>query len=161
MASIVEQAIQLEMGAEESYRKASQATSDPSARKILGLLADEEARHARVLQSMEDPTLLDHQELLTQVSTWICESVEGGAQAISSDAELPAVLRQAMVLEQKTERFYREKAFEAEDEKVRELFITLAAMENTHFALIGSWIEYFDRPKEWIENAEFGLREEY
>ena len=39
--------------------------------------------------------------------------------------------------------------------------MALANIENGHYVLIGSWIEYFDRPREWIENAEFGLREEY
>ncbi|MCK5586308.1 hypothetical protein KAJ02_09575, partial [Candidatus Bipolaricaulota bacterium] len=82
-------------------------------------------------------------------------------QAISSDADLLAVLRRATTIEQRTEAFYREHAATAEDASVVSLFTTLANIEKSHFLLVGSLVEYFDRPNEWVESAEFGLRNDY
>ena len=100
MASIIDQAIQLEVQAEDNYRQASQATSDPSARDILALLADEEARHADALRGMKSLHDSDEGVLVEAAQTWIRASVEGGSAVISSDTQLPNVLRKAMDLEQ-------------------------------------------------------------
>jgi len=161
MTSIIEQAIHLETIAEANYREAAQTTSDPSAAKILEFLADEEGQHARILRGMDDVVGLTGSDLIKAAKSWIRGVVEGSAQAISSDADLLAVLRRATTIEQMTEAFYREHAATAEDASVVSLFTTLANIEKSHFLLVGSLVEYFDRPNEWIESAEFGLRNEY
>lgn len=161
MSSIIDRAIELEVKAETNYREAARATSDPAAGKILGLLATEEARHADVLKGMRNVADLENTELRTQSKKWIDGVVEGGGDFISTDPGLLAVLRQAMELEKLTEAFYHEQAAASADEKAGTLFATLANMEKSHFLLIGSWVEYFNRPSEWIESAEFGVRDEY
>lgn len=161
MTSIVKQAIHLETTAEANYREAAQTTSDPSAGEILVFLADEEAQHVQTLRGMKDVEDLGGSDLLKKAKTWIHGIVEGGSPAISPDEDLLAVLRRAMTIEQMTESFYREHATAAEDEDVVNLFTTLADIEKAHFLLVGSLVEYFDRPNEWIESAEFGLRNDY
>jgi rubrerythrin len=161
MTSIIEQAIHLETIAETNYREAAQTTSDPSAAKILEFLADEEGQHARILRGMDDVTGLKGSDLIKTAKSWIRGVVEGSAQAISSDANLLAVLRRATTIEQRTEAFYREHAATAKDSSVVSLFTTLANIEKSHFLLVGSLVEYFNRPNEWVESAEFGLRSDY
>ena len=161
MTSIIEQAILLEAKAEANYREAAQTTSDPSAGKILVFLADEEAQHAQTLRGMKADADLGGSDLLNKAKSWIRGVVEGGSPTISPDADLPAVLRRAMTIEQMTESFYREHAITVEDDAVASLFTALADIEKEHFLLVGSLVEYFDRPNEWIESAEFGLRDEY
>ena len=161
MTSIIEQAIHLEATAEANYREAALQTTDPSAGAILEVLADEEAEHAKTLRGMSDVANLGGSDLLEEAKTWVRGVVEGGLQSISADADLPSVLRRAMDIEQMTESFYRENAAAAENAAVVDLFTTLADIERAHFVLVGSLLEYFDRPNEWIESAEFGLRDEY
>lgn len=161
MISIIDQAIHLETTAEANYREAAQKTNDSSASKILELLADEEAEHANTLRGMSAVTNLESSNVIEKAKTWVRGVVEGGLQSISSDEGLPSVLRRAMDLEQMTEAFYREQATTAKDAAVVALFETLANVEREHFLFVGSLVEYFDRPSEWIENAEFGLRDEY
>ena len=160
MTSIIEQAIQLEKKAEAAYREAAQATSDPSASKVLAFFADEEAQHAEMLRGV-DTAGVAGSNLLQSAQEWIRGAVEGGSSAISSDAGLLAVLRQALTIEQQTESFYREQSAIANDAAVGELFTRLADAEKEHFLLVGSLVEYFDRPNEWVESAEFGQRDEY
>ena len=161
MSSIIDQAIELETKAETNYREAAKATRDPTAGKILGLLADEEAHHADALRGMTNIGDLNATDLLIESKNWIHGVVEGGDPALSSDADLLVVLRRAMDLEKLTEEFYREQADVEDDAKASALFTALANSEKSHFLLIGSWVEYFNRPSEWIENAEFGVRDEY
>jgi len=159
MTSIIEQAIQLEEKAETTYREAVKTTSDPSAAKVLSFFADEEAQHAEALRGME--RVADGSGLLQSAKDWIRGAVEGGSSAISPDSDLLAVLRQALIIERQTEAFYREEAARADDDAVRQLFTRLADAEKAHFLLVGSLVEYFDRPNEWTESAEFGHRTEY
>ena len=161
MTSIIEQAIHLEEAARDNYREAAQATSDPSAAKILEFLADEEDGHAKSLRAMTDVSVEKGSDVLQSAKDWIRGVVEGGATAISSDAGLLSSLRRALTIEQTTESFYRDHANTAEDVSVKELFAQLADVEKQHFLLVGSLVEYFDRPNEWVESAEFGLRNDY
>jgi len=88
-------------------------------------------------------------------------AVKKGQNAISTDASMKEIFQKAMEIERTTERFYKEHAQAAEDAKLRGLFEYLAAREAEHYLLVSSLAEYFDRPAEWVESAEFGLRAEY
>ena len=150
MKTVIEQAIHLETTAEANYREAARSTNDPGAAKILDLLADEEADHARVLRGMSEPSTLHDHDVLGKAKAWIRGTVEGGKAAISSDAGLLDVLRRAMDIERRTETFYREQSHDIADETASALFSHLADIERAHFEFVSSLIEYFDRPNEWI-----------
>ena len=66
-----------------------------------------------------------------------------------------------MEIEQATKHFYEEKAASLADDKIKDLFNKLATQEASHYLLVSSLAEYFNRPAEWVESAEFGLRPEY
>jgi len=122
---LIDEAIALEERAETNYRAAAETTSDPSAGKILTLLADEEAKHADALRTMNAGSLQAGSSLIDAAKDWI----EQGA--LSDESE------------------------------IRTLFHRLAAIEKGHFLFVSSLVEYYDRPAEWVESAEFGLRDEY
>jgi len=161
MSSIIEQAIQLELAAEKAYRESARTCSDPSAARILALLADEEEGHAESLREMRVPHAADAPDIFQEARTWIRGVVEGAAAMISPDEGLLDVLRRSMMIEQKTESFYREHADSAEGEPLSQLFAYLADAERQHFLLVSSLVDYFNRPNEWVESPEFGLRDEY
>ena len=158
---LIDEAIALEERAETTYRGAAEVSTDPTAVRILTLLADEEARHADALRTMNAGNLQTTVSLIDVARDWIGGAVEGGAVKISSDTGLHDVLQRAMEIEAATARFYREKAVDAESREIATLFERLAGIENAHYLFVGSLVEYFDRPSEWIESAEFGLRDEY
>jgi rubrerythrin len=66
-----------------------------------------------------------------------------------------------MDLERQTEAFYREHAEGADDVRVARLFGELAQVEQSHYVLVSSLVEYYNRPNEWVESAEFGPRPDY
>ena len=47
------------------------------------------------------------------------------------------------------------------EQETRAWIERLAQIEKGHFLFVSSLVDYYDRPTEWVESAEFGLREEY
>ncbi|MDD5263619.1 MAG: ferritin family protein [Candidatus Bipolaricaulis sp.] len=157
---LIEEAVALERKAEEAYRLAAAATPDVGARTILLLLADAEAGHVVALMSRKDAADLRGRNLIEAARAWVRGAVEGGG-ALSSDAGLLPALRRAMDSERATEAFYRTQGATADDSRVRALFAALADAEADHYRFVSSLVEYYNRPNEWVESAEFGLRPEY
>lgn len=158
---LIDEAIALEERAETNYRAAAETTSDKTAAKILGLLAEEEAKHADALRTMNAGSLQANVSLIDVAKDWIGGTIEGGSGTMSTDAGLLHVLRSALEIERATERFYRERGAEADSAEIRALFDRLAKIEKGHYLFVSSLVEYYDRPSEWVESAEFGLRAEY
>ncbi|MGD9675057.1 MAG: hypothetical protein AB7V19_00020 [Candidatus Bipolaricaulia bacterium] len=157
---LIEEAVALERKAEEAYRRAAAATADPGARTILLLLADAEAGHVVALMSRKDAVDLRGPNLIAAARAWVRGAVEGGGP-LSSDVGLLPALRRAMDTERATEAFYRAQAATVDEPRVRALLASLADAEAEHYHFVSSLVEYFNRPSEWVESAEFGLRPEY
>ena len=104
---------------------------------------------------------LEESLLPKQVLGLVEGAVKEGQNVISTDASMKEILQKAMEIEQATRIFYEEKATCADDNRVKKLFTTLAMQELGHYLIVSSLSEYFDRPLEWVESAEFGLRPEY
>ena len=116
---------------------------------------------ANALRTMNAGSVQASTSLIEAAKDWIGGMIEGGVGSISTDAGLLEVLRSAMEIERATEVFYREQGAASEDNEVRVLFGRLAEIEKGHFLFVSSLVEYYDRPNEWVESAEFGLRDEY
>ncbi|MEW5825301.1 MAG: ferritin family protein [Candidatus Bipolaricaulota bacterium] len=159
----IEEAVRREEEARKTYAEAAARVRDVGARKILTLLAEQEAEHAKALRAVAKRSAPADEGLVAEARTWIQSAIEGGALRISEDAELLEILRRASDLERKTEAFYREQARADEERNPRhaELFRELADAERGHFVFVTSLVDYFDRPSAWIEAAEFGLRPDY
>ncbi|MCX6091372.1 MAG: ferritin family protein [Candidatus Bipolaricaulota bacterium] len=158
---VIHDAVHLEEKAERIYREAAGHTEDRGAKALLGLLADAEAGHAVVLRDFSGVENLKGPDLVAAAKAWIRGAVEGGTQTLSTDSRLLDVLRRAMDLEHETETFYLHHSERATDVRVGELLGKLAKIERSHYALVSSLVEYYNRPNEWVESAEFGLRPEY
>jgi rubrerythrin len=163
MRSVLDDAIALEERARTAYREARERVSDPGAKRILELLAAEEEKHAAALASLREGMsgTVPDSSLLADVKGLVEGAIRSGQVVVSKDASLRDVLSVAMETERATERFYSERARRTSDVGVQELFHALAEREEGHYLLVSSLLEYFDRPKEWVESAEFGLRPQY
>jgi len=160
--AVLDEALELERRAKTYYTEAKGRVSDPSAKEILGLLAAEEGKHEKALEAMrgnaEQP--LGPSDVLVKARGLVEGAMKNGQAKISTDASMRDVLQKAMEIEQATRRFYLEQSTAVTTPGVRELFVRLAAQEETHYFLVSSLAEYFERPKEWVESAEFGMRPE-
>ncbi len=161
--SIIDDAVEMEERARTFYQESASRVTDPSSKKILQLLADEEAHHAEMLSHMKKGQFdtVGESSLLYEVKGLVEGAVEDGKDVVSSDSSLREILKKAMEIELATKQFYERRGDSTVDPKEKTLFQRLAVQELGHYLLVSSLSEYFDRPAEWVESAEFGLRPEY
>ena len=91
----------------------------------------------------------------------IFEQAEDFYSSIKETLEPVDVYLLAMEKEQEAIDLYREMLSEASNEQDKAIFEFLIKEEETHYAILEDIVSHVSRPIEWVESAEFGLREEY
>lgn len=159
----LEFAIKMEMEGRQYYLEQAKKNQDNAAlNKVFSILADSEKEHEELLRkrlNKEDYTLTEGD------SAEKIKSVFGGlkdyeASQIRDTTQLD-VYRLATDIEEKSIELYQEMLKEAKDDKDKKLFEFLLKEENQHLILFDELVKMLTRPEEWVESAEFGLREDY
>lgn len=159
--NIYDFAMKMEQDQESLYRKLAAGTAATGVRRILNMLADDEAKHYQIVRQLKEdapaPEMIGT-EILDNAQTLFAE-MQG--QDFDLDGLQVEVYQQAQELEQQSRDFYREKASQAENPTHKALFLKLADEEQRHYFLLDHMIEFIDRPRTWIEDAEFNHLQEY
>ena len=159
--NIYDFAMQMEQDQENLYRRLAAGTAAPGVQRILNMLADDEAKHYQIVRQLKAnapaPEMADT-EILAGAKT-----IFAAMQGTEFDLEglQVEIYQQAQELEQKSRDFYIEKASEAQDASHKELWRKLADEEQRHAFLLDHMIEFVNRPRTWIEDAEFNHLEAY
>lgn len=160
--TILEMALSLEYDLEAYYKKQAHIYKDHSLNVVFTLLAKEEANHVKLLQSKMNNLSYSLEES-TIVSK--AQKIYKNLGDFKSDiADIPSQLesyREALKMEEKSYDFYKKLAKEASDEDTKEMFEYLLGQEDNHRICLEELIKLLTRPEEWVESAEFGIREEY
>lgn len=82
------------------------------------------------------------------------------ASTIRSATQLD-VYRLAVEIEEKSIDLYKDMLKASDNDKDKELFEFLLREERKHLTLFDELVKMLTRPEEWVESAEFGLREDY
>ena len=159
---VLQFAIDMELDGERYYRQQAGMHAHSALKVVFDMLAEDEAKHADILQSKAAGrayALKPHEKLDSQMSVFSGEG-EGKAQAVSLPDQ-PELYKTAMQKEQQSIDLYEELRGKAADAATEALFDFLIQEENKHFALLDAMFTLVNRPKEWVEAAEFGVREDY
>ena len=160
--NILAVAIGMEVDLEKYYLKQAEINKDNSLHKIFTMLASDEREHANVLRSKSEElnydlktseTLVESKKVFKEMKDFDLETKELPSQLDS--------LRMALDMEQTSIDAYEKLLAETEDEKAKVLFEFLIGQEKDHFKIIEQLVIYLTRPEEWVEDAEFGIREDY
>ena len=159
--NIFEFAMEKEKYSEDYYRRLADKTNNKGLEVIFNMLADEEAKHYKIVSDMKEdvaPDLADTTVLsdAKDVFTKMRES----AQKFSFDISQTELYKKAQDIEKQSQNFYLEKANEAEETQ-KEIFLRLAEEEKKHYFLLENIIDFVSRPETWLENAEFYHLDEY
>lgn len=159
---ILNVALSLETDLGKYYKKHADLNKDNSLHIIFTLLSKEEENHAKLLKSMADNISYNLEE-----STVLIEAKQffKNLDDFKSDiASVPSQLetyRMALDMEIKSFQLYEKLLTDATDEKSKEIFDYLLKQEDNHRIILEELIKLVARPEEWVESAEFGIREEY
>lgn len=155
-------ALSLEFDLEKYYTEQAEKNKDNSLAVVFNMLADEERKHVEILLGKAD--LLDvnveDKNILKEARDLFWKM----ADFKSDIKELPDQLdsyRMALEMEEKSLKFYRSLQEAAEDSKAKETYQYLIKQEDIHCIIMEELVKLTTRPEEWVESAEFGLREDY
>jgi len=152
-------AINMEVEGEDYYRKQAVLHAGDGLKVVFTMLADEESIHAALLRkaAQGQPYTLEP----STRAQW--QNVFTGKVDFQDDTKvLPEqvdVYRMAHEMEEKSIALYKQLA--EQDAENRQLYAFLIAQEQEHEQILDELIKRVNRPNDWVESAEFGLREEY
>ncbi len=155
-------AIQMELDGQKYYLEQAEIYRDSELSTVFRYLADAEKEHAALLTKIKKQ---EPYELKEKNSTPELKSIFRGQPHFQPGDERAAkqrdVYRLAAEQEEKSIELYQKMKSEASMEKDKELFDFLILQEKEHLNLFDNLVILLLRPEEWVESAEFGIRDEY
>lgn len=155
-------ALSLEIDLQKYYHEQAERNKENSLYVVFSMLAKEEENHAKILQSEADKLTLPVQTDNILVEARKLFKQLGDFKTDIKD--LPSQLdsyRMALEMEQKSLNFYKNLQDNAPDEKSKITYEYLLKQEDIHCTIMEELVKITTRPEEWVESAEFGLREDY
>ncbi|MBI4855746.1 MAG: ferritin family protein [Acetobacterium woodii] len=158
----IEFAINMEIDGEKYYREQAEFNKDNSLNAVFLLLAEDENGHAKLLQNELKKMTYELSDNETPANVNNVFKDKGDFK--NHFEEIPNqldVYRMALQMEKDSIALYEKLLNEATDEQTKKLFGYLVKQEENHFKIFDNLITLVERPEEWVEDAEFGPREEY
>jgi rubrerythrin len=159
---LLELALSLELDSENFYKQQAELNKGNSLNVVFTLLANEEENHANILKSKADKltiTLKDN-DILSEVHSIFKDRNDFKIDIKDIPSQLDSY-RMALGKEEQSLKFYKDLLNEATDEHSKTVFQYLIKQEDTHCVILEELVKLVTRPEEWVESAEFGIREDY
>lgn len=158
----LEFAINMEHDGEKFYRKQAEINKDNSLKIVFLMLAEDEKRHGEILENKGNE--LAYKLIDSKILSGAKNVFKGIGNFKKEFKDIPNQLdayRFALEKESQSIDLYKKLSAEAKDDPSRELFEYLVGQEKDHFTTLEELVKIVQRPEEWVEDAEFGIREEY
>jgi rubrerythrin len=158
--NIYEFAMQMEQDGETFYRKLAAQSSSVGVKRLLTMLAEDEVKHYGVVRQMaqEAAPEMTESRILAEARN-VFAGMKG--TAFNLEGEQVDLYREAQDIERRSQVFYEEQALRVSVPTHKTLLLRMAEEEKRHRYLLDAVIEFLDRPRVWMENAEFNHLEDY
>ena len=163
--NVFEYAMKMETDGRNFYLEHAEKVDTPALKQILKQLADDELKHYNIFKAMAAGHNAEYKEgekttILGTVKN-VFENLRSEGKEFSFAEEAKQIWQEAQEVEKKSEEFYREKAKELDDEKQKVVLNRIADEEHQHWITMQNVIQFLDRPKHWLEDAEWSNLEPY
>ncbi len=160
--NILDMALSLEYDLEKYYKEQADLYKGSGLDIIFSLLAREESNHVSLLRSKADNLSynLVESSILTESKSLFKNLDDFHSDIVALPTQLDSY-RFALDKEEESYKFYKNAATESTDYSLKEIFQYLIKQENNHCLVLEEIIKLLTRAEEWVESAEFGIREEY
>ncbi len=156
----LELAISMEMDSKRFYLEQAEKTEDSGLKSIFHTLAEEESIHARILKNKAETLPYELIDTYAEIKNIFVE-IGNYKKIIKRLPDAADIYHLALENEKKSLDLYREMLQDTKDDKDKKIFEFLIEQEIDHYKVIEQLIELVSRPNEWVESAEFGVRQEY
>jgi rubrerythrin len=163
--NIFEFAMKMEEDGRAYYLEHAKKAENPSLKRILLEMADDELKHYRIFKAMSREEKIEYIDsektrILDTVKT-VFQTLKENDQEYSFTPNTKKIWEVALDVEKKAENFYREKAKEVNDDNGKRILNKIADEEHRHWITLDSVIQFLDQPKRWLEDAEWNNLEPY
>lgn len=160
--NVFEFALNFEKEHKEFYQEQSQKNKNNSLKTVFDYLVKEEEKHEKIVRRLSEDERVEHIEsdILPRAKEAF-EKIAGNIDNEVIPVEQVDVYKKARDMEEKTHKFYKSRAEKSELVFVREAFEKLAAEEKKHETIMSNLVEFVNRPKTWLDNAEWFHLEDY
>jgi rubrerythrin len=156
---ILEFAINMELEGSRYYTEQAEANKDNGLFQVFTALAQDEQKHAKMIGEMKAGDKIPQDKLEDSNAQNIFTDSAKRISEISSTPEQLDVYRLALDKEQESIELYRELSQKSKEGSA--LYEFLIGEETKHFNLMSDMVNLLENPKQWVESAEFGTREDY
>ncbi len=156
-------AIQMSQDGEKFFRTLTKQVKKPRLRKILVLLASDQAMHRRDFEKMkkaEGRTLPDAKNLTGALNPFAQRLKRLGLGEKVDENLPPAELyRRGQALDKECEDFYRKRAARVKHPRLKQAFLGLAEEQRIHHVTLEHLINFISEPQQVLEDAEWNISE--
>ncbi len=157
---LFEVAIKLEQEGIQFYSELAKKAPSEGFANIFKMLADDEKKHEsyfKALQKKSAPIAVD--TTVVEAAKTVFKAFDPESFPPSTD-QIPAY-EEALAVEKKSINFYQEQLPLVTDEESKKALSLILSEEKRHYEVLDEMIKLIRRPHRWVEDAEFGVREDY
>ncbi len=157
---VLDYAMKMEQDGKAFYERGAAESDRPEIRRVLNTLAEEEQKHYNVFKALKENADDQARRAMTRTGTPALarnvfqQLADSGADALYREDQ-QALWKEAIKIEEQSERLYREAAEKEGDEARRELLNRIADEEKNHIYLIHNMISFMRDPKGFVDSANF------
>ena len=153
-------AMKMELDGQEFYERQAAATQDKQLKEILLSLAEEEKNHYDIFKQLRDNQVASIGELATGNDTLnkiknIFVEMSQTPEGTSFGEDAIAAWTEALQIEEKSVKFYIEKAHAETDAEKKCILEKIADEERNHIHMIDGVLTYLKYPEAFAESAQF------
>ena len=157
---ILDYAMKMELDGKAFYERHASKIKEPGLQKILLTLAEEEEKHYRFFKNLKEGDFSAAEEEIRSSSTLTTTrnifqklADEGEGKSFGEDEQ--SVWIEAMKIEEKAEKMYREQAAKETDPTRKEMLTQIANEEQQHIYLIDNVLTYLKFPGTFADSSQF------
>ena len=155
-------AIEMERQGEQYYRQQAANNGGNGLQVVFNILADEEVKHAELLEKYVVHAVGDLQESKAlELANNVFSEIKAFENEYSAVPQQLDAYRAALAVERRSIELYRDLHAKAESQSDKDLFAFLTKQEEDHYSIVENLVILIRRPQQWVESAEFGVRKEY
>lgn len=155
-------AVEFEREHRDFYKEMIKKTDEKRLQKVFSMLVEQEEKHEKIVEQLRNQERVEHVEsdILPDAKKTFEEIASDLPNTVLPDDQVE-LYKKAREMEERTYNFYKEKAEEAELEKIKEVFEKLAGEEKKHENILSNLIDFVNKPNTWLDDAEWYHLEDY
>ena len=154
---LIQQAIKFELEGHKFFKDHAARVKNPTVKFILESLAEDELKHIDYLERLREGTLKEYKpsEGMKNIKQALEKAVKENPNFLKDDPSIRAVLESAMAVEQNAKEQYTREALAAQSPENRVFLEKIAKEEERHFWLLKNLLDFYESPKNILEDQEF------